>query len=432
MKKIIYISICLSVIGCSSCNNNKAATTGPMKKSIVDITGNAVAESSKENDIKHNDIKRIELFSRCTDYDNRLSTVASEIQFIPLDDEPLINEFHTYDIALTEDFILLAGLRHIYQYDKEGKYLRNIGSHGMGPKEYVDIAPPLQTDDKAELIYTLDTRRKRILVYRFDGTFERTFPADFGGGIAILDSVTIAFRQTIFGRFLPKVTFICFTDLQGKNKKVYHSHLHPILPMNEAESYGSESLLWEHEGRFYYLEYAADTIFRISRDSLLPAVILSGKLKPDKKEWLLHNAGEKLQIGTPILRPNAGIFESKKFLIFRLSNNKERFYMIYDKTLQKLHRTYDKDAPVTKTRRSEMKRMNYFIDDIVSGLHFNPEYQSMGKAIALIPAASVVENRDKILQHIDAHPSREGTRLRTIVESMDEFDNPLVMIVAFK
>ena len=69
MKKIIYISICLSVIGCSSCNNNKAATTGPMKKSIVDITGNAVAESSKENDIKHNDIKRIELFSRCTDYE---------------------------------------------------------------------------------------------------------------------------------------------------------------------------------------------------------------------------------------------------------------------------------------------------------------------------------------------------------------------------
>lgn len=106
--------------------------------------------------------------------------------------------------------------------------------------------------------------------------------------------------------------------------------------------------------------------------------------------------------------------------------------MIYDKTSQNLHRTYDKNAPVIKNPRSEMKNMNYFIDDIVSGLHFSPEYQSMGKAIALIPAVKIIENRDKILQHIDAHPSREGTQLRMIVESMDEFDNPLVMLVTFQ
>jgi hypothetical protein len=428
MKNFIYISICLAVVLCIRCNNNKVATAESTEKNVIDAICNTVVENSKENEIK-----RIELFSKCTNYDNKLSTVASEVQFIPLDDDPLINEFHTNDIAVTDDFILLAGLHHIYQYDKKGKYIRNIGSRGMGPTEYVNICPPLQTDNEAKLIYVLDSNRRRIVVYRFDGTFERAFPVDFDGSMAILDSVTIAFSQTMVDRFLPRAPFLSFTDRYGKNKKIYFSHLHPVMSMKEAQSQGSDvSFLWEHTKRFYYLEYGADTIFRISRDTLAPAWILAGKLKPEKKELFLRNAGEKLKNVSAILRPNSGIFESNKFLIFKLSDNKECFYMIYDKTSQNLHRTYDKNAPVIKNPRSEMKNMNYFIDDIVSGLHFSPEYQSMGKAIALIPAVKIIENRDKILQHIDAHPSREGTQLRMIVESMDEFDNPLVMLVTFQ
>jgi hypothetical protein len=44
--------------------------------------------------------------------------------------------------------------------------------------------------------------------------------------------------------------------------------------------------------------------------------------------------------------------------------------------------------------------MNYFIDDMISGLLFNPQYQSMSKAIALISAEKVVEQRKQILDFI--------------------------------
>jgi hypothetical protein len=76
--------------------------------------------------------------------------------------------------------------------------------------------------------------------------------------------------------------------------------------------------------------------------------------------------------------------------------------------------------------------MDYFIDDLISGLHFNPLYQSQGKAIAFISALKVVERRDEVLHFIAQHPSAESAHLKTLVEDMNEFDNPLMMMVTFK
>ena len=76
--------------------------------------------------------------------------------------------------------------------------------------------------------------------------------------------------------------------------------------------------------------------------------------------------------------------------------------------------------------------MNFFTDDMVSGMIFMPMYQSEGKAIALILAEKVVEDRDVILDFISKHPSKASERLKTIVEKMTEEDNPLMMTVKFK
>ena len=429
-KTFIVISVFLGVVLCYGFKQEKATTNQPNETKS--------ATTNNSNDIViagSNGVQRISVFSKNTNYDSKLSTVASEVRFIPLDDEPLINDFHTYDVELTDDFVLLSGLDYIYQYDKQGRFIRNIGEKGMGPADYINISHPLQIDNAENTIYALDIGRRRVVVYNFDGSFNRAFQTNFQGSMAIIDPSTIAFRQSAEDRFRKNAPFISFTDRKGKNEEIYYSHLHPVVPRNEAKTLGSEvSFLWEHAGRFYYLEYGADTIFQILRDKFEPVWILTGELKLDKKELFLRDKGKKLDNISNMLRPNGGIFESNRFLIFKLVDNQERFYMVYDKVSGQFHRTYEKDAPAYVNSRGEIIsiKRDYFIDDIVSGLHFIPQYQSMGKAIALIPATTVVENRKEILRHIASHPSKESEHLKSIVEDMEEEDNPLVMTVTFK
>jgi hypothetical protein len=73
-----------------------------------------------------------------------------------------------------------------------------------------------------------------------------------------------------------------------------------------------------------------------------------------------------------------------------------------------------------------------FTDDMVSGILFNPHYQSYGKAIALVSALDIVENREKILKYIADHPSEEGNKLKPIIQKMTDDDNALMMMVTFK
>ena len=432
MKKlIIYISVCIEVVICYGCNQGQTASNLSDRARLSIEDSSTIVVASGIDSLQH-----IAVFSKCTNYDNKLSKIASEVRFIPLGNEPPISEFHSTDIELTEDFIFLSGLYHLYQYDWQGHFIQNIGQRGMGPADYVQITPPLQIDYIEKSIYALDINRRRVVIYNFDGTFNRAFQTKCNGKMTLFDANTIVFQPSTIGEelFLPNAPFLSFTDRNGKNEQIIQSHIHPVIPRSEARVFSSSTPLWEYAGRFYSIEYGSDTIFRISRDEFVPAWILTGELKLAKKELFLDDIRGKLSIASIMLRPNSGIFESNRFLIFRLADNKERFFLIYDKVSKQFHRTYEKDAPVRVNSRGITISIDrdYFIDDLVSGLHFDPQYQSMGKAIALIPATTVVENRAEILLHISSHPSEESTRLKAIVEKMDEFDNPLVMIVTFK
>jgi hypothetical protein len=76
--------------------------------------------------------------------------------------------------------------------------------------------------------------------------------------------------------------------------------------------------------------------------------------------------------------------------------------------------------------------MDFFTDDVVSGLPFDPQYQSQQEAIALIPAFEIYNKKDCILESIKNNPSKEAEKLKDIVQNITEMDNPVVMIIKFK
>jgi hypothetical protein len=377
-------------------------------------------------------IKVVPVFSKCNNYDSNLSTVASEVKFVHLDAEPPIDDFHIYDVEISDNYIFLSGLSQIMQYDRHGKYIRDIGSRGMGPEEFINIMPPLQLDRKNDLVYASDLHRERTVIYHFDGTYKGAFSK--GGCIAVIGSSIIALRQTSSDMYRPECPSIRFIDHRGNDIRTYRSRLYPV-EKSQMEIFPDASFLWESKGNHYFMEYGGDTIYQIKGDTIIPERIVFGDLKPKKKDLFRRNIGQNLRIFSYILRPNAGVFESDNFMVFSMKSDYETFYMIYNKSTSVIHRTFYKDAREIITnpvKKLGYKKMDYFIDDLVSGLSFNPQYQSYGKAIALIPATEVAEKREDILRFIASHPSDESARLKALVEKMDEFDNPLVMMVTFK
>ncbi|MDL2247471.1 6-bladed beta-propeller [Bacteroides sp. OttesenSCG-928-J23] len=380
-------------------------------------------------------VTEVPIYTDCQNYNNKLSAIASSIDFIPIDENPLLNDFHIINIEICDEYFFLSGMDFIYQYKKDGTFVKTIGRRGNGPKEYINIIGPLGLDCSRKLIYAHDVNRNRVVIYDYNGTFKGTFPLSGSKSAQLISSEIMALRQSISDRELSNVQKIDFLDTEGKKIRSISSHVYPI-DKDKKDNLGPDmSPMWSNGANTYYLEYGTDTIFRISGTSLIAERILSGKLKSNVEEHYSNSKGKKLNIVMPILRFNSGVFESNRFMIFRLSNDYETFFMVYDKNTGRLQRTFYENAPRTfrgPKKKEGPKKHDCFIDDMISGLSFNPEYQSNGKAIALISASDICEKRKDILDFIDKHPSEKSKKLRGVIQNMTEEDNSLMMVVGFK
>lgn len=376
--------------------------------------------STKENELS--------VYSFYKNYDNNLSSFAQSVEFIPLPSEPLINDFQICDITFCNEYILLSGMSFIYQYDETGKFIRQIGNKGMGPKEYINISCPLQIDEEKSVIYATDLGRNRIIIFHVDGDFYKTIPLPPNSCIDLIDADLIALRQTVAERDKPDCASVRFMDSKGKIVNSYRSNIYPID--KKTRVLGSDmSRVWRHKSNVYFLEYASDTIYQIKYDSIVPRYRLTGELKLSKEDYFKEETGDKFGIMTYIMRPNSGIFESDNYIVFRMGNNSGKFFMVYDKTKLQYSRTYYKDAV---TNRSGAKNMDYFTDDMVSGLKFNPQYQNRNKAIAIISSETLLEEKQDILNFISSNSTAEGERLKNSLKQLSEDDNSYLMIVTFK
>ena len=373
----------------------------------------------------------IPIYSSISNHNNNLSAVASDIDFIALDFEPPLNEtLLLQNVELSEDIIFLSWLDGIFCYDKTGKFIRQIGSVGQGPEEFVRVST-IRLDRDNKLIYGNDQNRRRMVVYRFDGTFEKAFPLKNNEShFVLLDSSMIVWRQAIHDREQNPSMLIRYATNNGEEIKTRWSNYFP-LPIREMGGLlgVTASPLWNNKDTYYYMEYGTDTIFRILGDELIPARVLTGNLKLNLTEYFRRNIGRKLRLAMPVMSSNSAIFESNRFLIFRLRSDYEGFFMVYDKSSKQLHRTYYSDAP---ENRSGSKNMDYFVDDMLSGLPVNPLYQSKGKAIAVIPAHEIYERKQEILFFIEKNPNDKSQRFKQVIQAITSDDNPILMIITLK
>jgi hypothetical protein len=394
----------------------------------IDRNNNTNESSNINKEI--DSIKELDIYSDCKNYDNTLSSIATDVRIIPLCDAPLINDFHIYDVQICKNDIFIASINCIYRYDTEGKFICNIGTSGMGPKEYISINPPIEIDRLNNIVYVSDAGKQTIIMYDFNGKYIRSISLDRTACIKLITPDIIALRETIGDRFLKNCSLITFMDTKGNITDSYKSNIYP-LNYNPKHLGPDASFLWGYNDNYYYLEYGSDTVFQIMGNIIKPIRYLTGSHKMRQDEYFNIETNKKLNILSYVLRPNAAIFESNENIIFKLINDVETYYKVYNKITKKYSRTFYRDA-TTINNRSIRKKMDFFVDDILTGELFNPQYQSEGKMISFLSSEKICNNKEQIINRIKLKSNNEYTELINIINNLTEDDNSLLMIVDLK
>lgn len=157
MYKLLYhfttlSTMCLSIFF-SSCNIPKETNDA----SVI------ISVNSQTSDRK---IKMSELYS-ALEYIKLEATpeslIAQVSKIIPLDTQLLIVDKESSKILL---------------FDVNGKFMRTIGSKGVGAGEFIEIED-VAVDKKGEEIFVLEHSGKRILIYDLKGNFANDIKTDF-------------------------------------------------------------------------------------------------------------------------------------------------------------------------------------------------------------------------------------------------------------
>ena len=165
MKTICFAFI-IAILGLTACSSDSARYSSvweemPVVAHIEEINGDTLTVAHLEQ-LKD---------TVCIP----LSNLVEELQIVALDkkEEAMVN---IAEISLSENYILVAGFRSPCKlFRKDGTYVGKIGEYGTAKGEYKYVYDA-QIDEKNGRIYLLPWYGRGILVYRFDGTFEKAIP----------------------------------------------------------------------------------------------------------------------------------------------------------------------------------------------------------------------------------------------------------------
>ena len=426
MMRNIFWTICLLSI--VSCSGKKQSAAEAVSDTIPTV------EVAEDVNIRPAD-KHVPFYNEIGKYDNNLSSIASGVRFVKLDDEPLFRDYLVYDVQQCDSFLFLLGGEYIFMYDESGHFLRQIGSKGQGPGEYVLLNAPLQLDEKNRVVYVADGYTNRFLSYDFEGNLLKDIRYDSEWDQAyLLDSTILAINTEYVSHFLPhKTKKLILQDYGRKTLKSFPSYLYPVESPGNGMHFGPDNILWSCQKDFYLLEYGNDTIFQITRNQLIPSLILTGDLKMDKDELFIQGVKNKLAISPQMMKPSSGIFESNRFLIASMyrQNPVEIYYAVLDKKTGELWRTGKHTQPFIG-EFAKYKSSKYFIDDMISGLPFEPIYYSQGEVIGLIAADALLAQKEAIAEFVAKHPTEEGKKLQKLLETMNEESGSVLCFVKLK
>lgn len=261
-------------------------------------------------------------------------TVISKLKFIPLETnancimgEPRKLCLHNNKFYLTD----MGVNKRIFIFNTSGNYLGSIGSYGKGPGEFINLTDFFINKTQNQL-FVLDNDQRKVIVYdlqtaKFLYDFKITFSAhDF----AMIDDNKLVFYSKVPQNKSGKSFSIAIMNLDDKSYNWF-------LAQDELDTSLSGINSIFQSFNTYYAPYLKDIVYRITSNSIEPAILFNfGQNKlPEER---LKDFRKNPRIILDLLKERKdwiygieNVLETDKFLTFNLEVSRNTVIVIYSK-----------------------------------------------------------------------------------------------------
>jgi hypothetical protein len=274
-----------------------------------------------------------------------LSEIVEKMTAIDLEltDKSLINMSYIGEVIIANDNLFVSDIGNLFVFNKEGKFIRAIGSRGQGPGEY-DHIQNVAIDAQNSRLFVISSPGRKIISYDLNGNFLKEIvvtwgePEDinyinkelwllvdrYGSDSTGVYSNSALYRLNDDMRVVDSCT-IRNLYLGGNNGYIYgHGASDFILKGSQLDYlyYGNFIMGYSSER----VEILCDTLYRFSNKKLIPELRLKFKNDEVGKSIDLYN-----------------IYRSSRYVFATYWNRDEhkRGYFCYDTKTGKGHNMQD-------------------------------------------------------------------------------------------
>ena len=348
----------------------------------------------------------------------KLSEIAEKITFIPMEttDASLLNKVRANNIISVNGTIVIPCFNMgAFAFDESGKFIAPISRKGQGPGEFTRFTCVAGNSD-LNLIYV--KAYNKLMAFRPDGTLvdESKIPAalPYETSIVMQDSIMLSTVINYKGQRLYR---LLLTNAQGDTLKAFPQYDRFDIPggMNYIYINNKENYLYEYKDESVYHDYYCDTLYTVTRDSLLPRYLLDmGKYKLPKD----------LRLEAAFYTDDAEQAKKKALNYYRpifLENDR---YIVMPYTTWNL---FERDLPAElmyydrQTKECIKVKDGAFVNDMVGDLPFCPDARIAENVLAEWWEASELMEL-----------AEEGVQLPENLKNLREDDNGVLVMVHLK
>lgn len=352
-----------------------------------------------------------------------LSDIAESVEYVRLELNKDAVLCGNPSILLTSKYIFVR-CGSVFQFARDGKFIRKVGSQGKGPKEYV-FAYHVSVNEKAEQVIVHSSNK--ISIYSFNGAFVHEIPIKAGywkihfvnnGNYISWKNVAEGGEDNVFA----------LLDPQGKELQGVKNHLKwAAREMSFSMGWSNYNEFYECNGKKFFKDMYTDTIYTINeKNRIVPAMYLDlGKYKiPDNMRPSFIT--DRKQVKTLMQGYLWGnVVESDKYRLINAEgySDDKKLLVVTDKAKKTSVLISDKEDKYAG-----------FINDIDGGIDFWPRHIYADKwAYTIVSASDFIKFSTESLKAWKTVKSPEKSKqLKSIIENMSEEDNQVIVIVKLK
>ncbi len=364
-----------------------------------------------------------------------LSELGSEITYIPLETnasciiqqiDKLIYEGGAYYLRSTNENKVspekgapppppMMPTRSLYRFSKNGEFICQIGRQGGGPSEYIFIHDFLYNKNNNTINIFIPNDIKE---FSLDGTWKKNTTIEYNGkevsSIAYTNNQILGFIDNSRGQ--NEYSFVLF-DANGQITNKYKNK-YKFNISTGAISFNPECIFYQHNGILHCKELNSDTIFSFDKGTFIPKYIL--KQGEAKYTTDLREKSNSTKLVEFIIQKN--FFESKNYLFYqyRLKNRDNCF--IQNKSNGTQYLIDNEIGLVNDVDNGPNFKIQNTV--IVDGTEYMVSWINAFELKTYVASEEFKNSTPK-------YPEKKKG-LEQMASSLDENDNPILMLVKLK